>query len=427
MTTSELQRDHLAIEVSPDRIKIKGEIIDSGLADYLSRTAASERAGVFTTFVRMGHVALASSRIEIDVDHVRREFDRFRGDVARQNQLAAETLAATLRTFFSEDGQVPATLEQFLGDNGRMRRLVDELFDEGRRDSAIGRFQRILGEFFDGDRSVLANLLDPTRAGSPLNQFKVDMELGFRQVHERLAALDAGKRARAEERAASTGKGFDFEDFLEPILKVQFDGSDALLERTSATVGVIPNCLKGDFTVTMRPGSTHEHRIVIEVKASWPGWPRLRREIEEAKRNRDAVLAVVVLSADAAPVGIDLLEVIGNDVYVVVEPADDQPSALEAATRLARILAGADGGEGLSPRIDVDVVKTMLGGVRLELDRIRALKRQLGSIGTVSTTVSRQLDDLRTNILARLADAEDELTPSSPESAVGTAAEPKTA
>ena len=427
MTASEPQRDHLAIEVSPDRIKIKGEIIDSSLAAYLSGTAPDERSGVFATIVRMGHVALASSRIEIDVDHVRREFDRFRGDMARQSELAAETLATTLRTFFSEDGQVPVTLEQFLGDNGRMRRLVDELFDEGRRDSAIGRFQRILGEFFDGDRSVLANLLDPTRSGSPLNQFKTDMDSGFREVHERLAAMDAGRRGRAEERAASTGKGFDFEDFLESILKDQFEGSVALLERTSATVGIIPNCLKGDFIVTMHPGATRECRIVVEVKASWPGWPRLRREVEEAKRNRDAALAVVILSADAAPAGIDLLEVIGDDIYVVVDPADARPSTLEAAARLARILAGANTTDEVSPRIDIDVIKTMLGGVRLELDRIRALKRQLGSIGTVSTSVARQLDDLRASILSRLADAEAELATSDDDTEITTVAEPKTA
>jgi len=35
--------------------------------------------------------------------------------------------------------------ERFLGDKGQLRGFVDELFDEGKRDSAIGRMKVLLG------------------------------------------------------------------------------------------------------------------------------------------------------------------------------------------------------------------------------------------------------------------------------------------
>ena len=82
----------------------------------------------------------------------------------------------------------------------------------------IGRIGTLLGQYFDGDASKLAVLLDPTRLGSPLHQFRTEIADGFRGVHERLAALEAAHKARAEERAKGTAKGGDFEDVLEGML-----------------------------------------------------------------------------------------------------------------------------------------------------------------------------------------------------------------
>ena len=56
------------------------------------------------------------------------------------NERAAAALEQTLRTNFADgDGRLPRTLERFLGDRGALRGMVDELFDETKRDSAIGR------------------------------------------------------------------------------------------------------------------------------------------------------------------------------------------------------------------------------------------------------------------------------------------------
>ena len=71
-------------------------------------------------------------------------------------------------TFADGEGRLPRTLEDFLGDSGKLQRLTGALFDPNRRDSAIGQFNEMLGKYFDGDGSRLAQLLDPTREASPL-------------------------------------------------------------------------------------------------------------------------------------------------------------------------------------------------------------------------------------------------------------------
>ena len=127
------------------------------------------------------------------------------------NEKAAQTLEQTLRTNFAAgDGRLPRTLEKFLGDRGALRTMVDELFDETKRDSAIGRIGRMLERYFDGDASKLAVLLDPTRLNSPMHQFRLEMTAGFKSLEERLVAIEAAAAARGAERARSAAKGGDF-------------------------------------------------------------------------------------------------------------------------------------------------------------------------------------------------------------------------
>src|SRR5215213_8747740 len=117
-------------------------------------------------------VRVAGDRIEIvgvtlNVDAVRAEFERFADQSRAANERAAEALESVLRANFADgDGRLPRTLESFLGDRGKLRSMVDELFDPKRRDSAIGQIGSMLETYFDGDGSRLAQLLDPTRMHS---------------------------------------------------------------------------------------------------------------------------------------------------------------------------------------------------------------------------------------------------------------------
>ena len=169
------------------------------------------------------------------------------------NEKAAQALEQTLRTNFADgDGRLPRTLEKFLGDRGALRSMVDELFDESKRDSAIGRIGTMLERYFDGDASKLALLLDPTRLNSPMHQFRQEMTAGFRSLEERLVAIEAAAAARGAERARSAAKGGDFEDLLEAMLADLARGAGDLLDRTGTDAGAVMKSKKGDFVLTAR-------------------------------------------------------------------------------------------------------------------------------------------------------------------------------
>jgi hypothetical protein len=288
--------------------------------------------------------------------------------------------------------------------------MVEELFDESKRDSAIGRIGRMLERYFDGDASKLAVLLDPTRLNSPMHQFRQEITAGFKVLEERLVAIEAAAAARGAERARSAAKGGDFEDLLEGMLADLARGAGDLLDRTATEAGTLLKSKKGDFVLTVdaRVARGSDLRVVIEAKDRPMSMRAIRDELREARENRGAAVAVVVFTPAHAPSGVAPFALVGDDVYCVINPEAPEPANLEAAIRLARLLALASLVEH-EVEVDAAAIGAALNGIREQLDVVRGLKAQLTSISNAAKQVSSGLDQLRSNILARVAEAEAEI------------------
>jgi hypothetical protein len=400
------------VRVESDRLIVEHLLLDDhALAAFVGERPAEERADLVEKALRIGLTAIQSVGVTVNVDAVRSEFQGLLRQTEAANERAAVALDTLLRQNFADgEGRLPRTLERFLGDRGQLRTFVDELFDEGKRDSAIGRMKFLLGSYFDGDASRLAQMLDPTRMGSPLHQFRTEMAESFARLNERLAALEAAGAARSAERSRSSAKGADFEDVVETLLGDIARGSGDILERTGTETGATMSSKKGDFVVTLNPevASGAEVRVVIECKDRYVSGRAMRDELREAKSNRDAAIGLVVFSPTHAPTGIAPFDVRAGDVYCVIDPAAPEPATLEAAVRLARLLALQTLRES-DLEVDAAAVTEALKGVREQLETIRALKQTLTSIGTSTKEVHSGLDRLRDGILARLSEAEAEL------------------
>ncbi len=400
------------VTVAGERLVVERLVIyDPALAAYVGERAPDDRAALVERALRIGLLALQDAGISVNVDVVRNEFERVLRQTEQVNERAAQALEQTLRANFADgDGRLPRTLEKFLGDRGALRAMVDELFDESKRDSAIGRIGRMLERYFDGDASKLAVLLDPTRLNSPLHQFRQEIAAGFKSVEERLVAIEAAAAARGAERAKSAAKGADFEDLLESMLGDLARGAGDLLDRTGTETGVLLKSKKGDFVVTLDPRLTAgaDLRVVVEAKDRPVSMRAIRDELREAKENRAATVGVAVFTPSHAPAGVAPFALVGDDVYCVVDREAPDPSTLEAAIRLARLLALASLRER-EVEVDAAALATALTGIREQLEAVRSLKSQLTSISTATKAVWAGLDVMRSNILARVTEAEAEI------------------
>jgi len=390
-----------------DRLRVT----DRALAAFVDQRPEAERDELAERALRIGLLALQDAGTSLDVDFVRREFDDLLKQNATNNQRAADALDQLLRQNFGDtEGRLPRTLERFLGDRGQLNRFVSELFDETKRDSAIGRMRTLLGTYFDGDASRLAQLLDPTRLGSPLHQFRSEVSDAFEKLNERLTAMEATFVARGSERARSAAKGTDFELLLDEMLADAVRGTGDAVEHTASATGDVIRSKKGDFLLTIDPQlcGGADLRVVIEAKDRGLSWRQIREELAEAKRNRSAAVAVAVFTPNHAPTGVAPFDVRFGHVLCVVDPEAPDAPALAAAVRLARLYAIASLAQR-ETEIDATRVLQAVAAVRAELDAVRGLKTQLTSIGRAATEVSQGLERLREQVLARVADAEAQL------------------
>lgn len=398
-----------AVRVEGDRLSIDSlTLVDGSLAAFVAERPPEERPALLERALRIGLTALQDAGVSMDVDVVKREFETMVRLTEQANERAAAALDGVLRQNFADgDGRLPRTLEKFLGDRGQLRGFVSELFDDKSRDSAIGRMRQLLGTYFDGDASRLAQLLDPTRMGSPLHQFRVEVAEGFGKLNDRLTAIEAAATARGAERARSSAKGADFETLVGDLLGTVTRGSGDILDATGAESGDVLRSRKGDYLVTLDPRHTNgaDLRVVVECKDRAISGKQMRDELMEARRNRSAAVALVIFTPQHAPAGIAPFDVRKDDVYCVIDPAAPDLAVLEAALRLARLLALAS----LRDReveLDAAAVSSALSGIRNQLDAIRGLKMQLTTIGTAAREVHAGLERMREGVLSSVSDAE---------------------
>ena len=148
-----------------------------------------------------------------------------------------------------------------------------------------------------------------------------------------------------------------------------------------------------------------ELRVVVEAKDRAMSIRSIREELREAKQNRAAAVGLVVFTPAHAPTGIAPFDVRAGDVYCVIDPAAPEPATLEAALRLAKLLAIASLRE-VEAEVDVEAVRAALAAVRAELEALKGIKATLTSISTSATGLQASLDRLRDQVIARVASAE---------------------
>ena len=400
------------VDVVGDRIRVASlEIIDRALAGYLESRSPEERPETVERALRVGLMALQSASGSIDVDHVRRAFDKLLSDAADSNKKATVEVEEILRkTFSTEGGVMPATLERFIGDKGQLAQFTKDLFDENRRDSAIGKLNTILGTYFDGDASKLAHLLDPTREASPLSGFRAEIAKRFDDVLLKIVEMEASQKAAKGERKKGTAKGADFESRIIAEYTELLRATNDDIEGTGGITGAVTDSKKGDAVITInaKDSSAAVLRIVVEVKDKAMTGPAIEKELAEARENRKAEIALMVFSEAAAPAGAAPFTISRHGVYCVVDPEAPDIAILEAGYRLARISAlirAKSEGSGA----DLSAVKDAIDALRDRIGTVQQIKTTLTAIDTTTIKARGELDALRTAIVTEIDRIEEQV------------------
>jgi hypothetical protein len=403
---------HPTVRLEGDRIVIEGlSISDQTLAAFLGERPAAEREALAERALRIGLLALQDVGVTVNVDAVRTEFDRMMRQAEQVNERAATALEQTLRANFAtatvachgpwrSSSATAARCARWWTSCSTRRSATAPSAASGRCWSATSTAMRPSSRTFS------------TRPGSTrrcTNSARRSRR-GFKGIEERLVAIEAAAAARGAERARSAAKGIDFEDLLDGMLGDIARGSGDMVDRTALEAGTLMRSKKGDFVLTIDPTITRgcDLRVVVEAKDRPMSTRQMRDELREARENRGAAVAVVVFTPAHAPKGIAPFTIAGGDVYCVIDPEAPELATLEAAVRLARLLALATLAER-DVTVDAAAIGAALVGIREQLELVRQLKSQLTSISTATKTVWTGLDEMRAAILTRVTEAEAEI------------------
>lgn len=423
-------------------------IEDPQIVRYLSRFSQDRRNEKALEALKVGVLALESASPTLDARIVEERFrsteaaiDSYLGEFQRQ---ASETL----KTYFDKRGQLPVTLDSFLGEKGTLSSLFTTYFD-----SDSGRLPRVFNDYFSKDSGKLSRLieshigpqsdfckkLDPKNKDSILtkleetvrtnlemsmksllDQFSLDedssaltrLQKTLSQEIEKLKESNAKafteiseglgiRKAKAQEAELGTQKGRD----LEEVAAEHLERVCAPLEDCVRRVGNIPgkkkNCKTGDLIIELGPQSSAEgKKIVIEVKGT-KGYHlgKAENELKEAKENREAVVGIFAFEKGSEPSTVGDFLMKGLDFFVTIDRDaldEKQPVPyLEAAYRIGRVLIAGLEREKANSGFDKVLFEGKVNEILKSVAELSKMDTMVGQINTSAKTLKEGIADFR--------------------------------
>jgi hypothetical protein len=342
---------------------------------------------------------LATSSAEL------RSFDervkRFVEDVARVTSQAVESLDGQVcRIIDPEQGVLNKAVDQQMQN---LAQVIDRAFDEKDKTSALNRVQEAVRtattEANHQSTRSLRDVLSASTGDGPLAQLREtivrEVSAPFAGLAESLAKVDkmlSVEVAKRDEARKGTRQGIEFEEALAQTLAELCVVTGDVLTHTGNEPGP-SGAKKGDYVVEIHATTGEAVRIVVECKKRAKlSASQMRQELDDAAENRDAAVAVMIVSSEKnAPHDMPFWR-LAKHRYVVVYD-DENRDAL--ALRLAFQQARSDALGTLNERGAVDGVD--LEALVAKLVDARTLMKHLAQIQGGVTKGRAALDVIQDN------------------------------
>jgi hypothetical protein len=297
---------------------------------------------------------------------------------------------------------------------------VDTLIGEFSLDKADSALSRLVTKV-ENAQKLIGTSLTLDDESSPLSRLKRELKatiddvargnISFQaEIRETLAKL----QTRREVAAGSTLHGNTFEQQVGELLDSEAQRLNDIHECTGATTGAITYCKIGDFVTTLGPDCVGSGaRIVWEAKSNKSyDVAGARKELEQARKNRQAQVGVFVFSKQAAPDGTEPFARYGNDL-VVFWDADDRATDLfvRAAYSVARALVVRESHRSAGTEATVEVIEIATRAIERQIqyitqiitwaETVRKNGEEIGErAGKMRSALQKQVDELDIQLLA---------------------------
>jgi hypothetical protein len=400
------------------RLWIDGLVVDDECAVRLAQErekAGEDAARLVQDAIAIGARVLDREQTGANAEFVKAEFEKAARELdtafVERARVVAERLDARIDDVFGpENGHLTQALARHFGDESsvavqnRVKTLLAEvgvqMRDDLRRQFSSDSESNPLATF---QRMAIGAMRDNAQAQTAQLKAMDEKLAGLREDLLRLRAEKDRLEHVAAEAQRGTAKGRSYEEEVAAAIDVLAlpMGDDSL------AVGDVKEATRKTGDVVVAVGAGHgpaQGRIVFEAKNSRLSRPEAIRQLEEAKRERNADYAVLVVpSEDQVPARMHALREINGDKLIVTYDPDDGPLALQVAYALARarVVMARGSGDGVDAVAVGDTVERALGA----LEEVRRIRQQLTGaktqidkaseiVGSMSDRVRGHLDEV---------------------------------
>ena len=400
------------------RLWVDGLVVDDESAVRLAREREAhgeDVARLVLDAIAIGARVLDREQTGANADFVKAEFEKAARELdtafVERARLVAERLDKRIDDVFGpENGHVTKALERHFGDESsvavqnRVKALLGEVGVQMREDlrkqfssaddsNPLATFQRM----------AIGAMRDNAQAQS--QQLKA-MDEKLATLREDVLRLQAEKdklEVVAAEAQRGTAKGRSYEEEVAAAV----DALALPLGDECNAVGDVKESTGKAGDVVVSIGACHgpsQGRIVFEAKNSRLSRPEAVRQLDDARSERNADYAVLVVpSEEKVPARMHALREYNGDKLIVAYDAEEGPLALQVAYALARarVLMARGGAEGVDGVAVADSVERALGA----LEEVRRIRQQLTGaktqidraseiVGAMSDRVSGHLEEI---------------------------------
>jgi uncharacterized protein DUF2130 len=415
------------VRVQGGRLRIDGLAVDDALAVRLAREheeAGEDVARLVQDAIAIGARVLDREQTGANAEFVKAEFEK----AARE--LDSEFVDRARRVAERLDQRID---DVFGPENGHMTKALARHFGDESSVAVQNRVKALLAEVSVQMREDLRRQFSSDSDSNPLATFQ-RMAIGamrenaqaqtqqLRAMDEKLAVLREdvlrlqAERDKLEEVAAEAQRGTAKGRSYEEEVAAAIDALALPLGDDAEAVGDVKEATRKSGDVVVAIGACQGPalgRIVFEAKNSRLSRPEAVRQLDDARRERNADYAVLVVPGEGhVPARMQPLREYNGDKLIVAFDPDEGPLALQVAYSLARarVLMARGGGEGVDGAAVTDAAERAVA----ELEEVRRIRQQLTGAKTqidkASEIVGAMSDRVREHLqeIAALARAGEE-------------------
>jgi hypothetical protein len=285
-----------------------------------------------------------------------------------------------------------------------VRALVDELAEEFSLDKQDSALSRLVKKVEDA-QGLIGKSLTLDDENSPLSRLKRELQATIdgltksnADFQEKVLEALAKLKAQRETAAKSTLHGLTFEDRLGELLRTEASRLNDVYEAVGTTTGAISYCKTGDFVVALGPDSAAPNaHIVWEAKSNKSyDLAGALKELDQARKNRQAQVGVFVFAKEAAPDGSDPFARYGNDIIVVWDPEDPASDLyVKAAYSVARALVIRETHESAESEAAVAAIEKATLAIEKQLEHLGQIKTWADTVKNNGEKISERAGKLQ--------------------------------